>query len=244
LLTRFRGQRCQFCRDHYGFTYPEVDHLRETFMGFDADRSGELKNAEMIMLLDSVFTEMSTDPNFRPTILSTLKEIDADGSGSLDFHDFLRLMRKCTEMNTQARFDKEKQVLSETQFSPHEVHEFRQLFLACDVNGDQELSFQEFKKMIASICPMGDKNTAALSSMFYKATARQERVQGRRDHADFPEFLWLLHHLMDNNFGGMRDILEANFGGKMDKNAVERRNGDTFSRQSSNNDDRDAKHIS
>lgn len=221
LVSRFRRQRKQFCREHSGFGYPAVDSFRATFAAADEDRSGELKNNEMIALLDNLFPEMSSDPTCRSSILRILKEIDADGSGSLDFSDFLRLMRKCYEMQITARFEKEKQVLSETKFSHAEVQEFRNLFLACDVNGDQELSLSEFKKMIAAICPMGDKNTAALTSLFQKSTCRQKGVEGRRDHADFPEFLWLLHQLLDTNFGGIRELLETNFGAKRDRISAE-----------------------
>merc|ERR1711988_783521 len=56
---------------------------------------------------------------------------------------------------------------------------------------------------------MGDKNAATLAQSFEKITSRQHGVEGRRDHADFPEFLWLMKHLLDTNFGGIRERTNA-----------------------------------
>jgi len=125
--------------------------------------------------------------------------------GGVDFLGYLALMRKCHSLHITARFDKEKRATEETGFNQAEIHEFRQLFLNADINGDEELSLPEFKKMLSQICPMGEKNSNALSTIFHSIVCEQHNVEGKDDEADFPEFLWVWHGLLECNFGGIRE---------------------------------------
>merc|ERR1712066_345428 len=118
--------------------------------------------------------------------------------------DFLRILRKLNDIHKEQRLAKEKKAVAETRFQPHEVHELRQLFLSGDEDCNGELSLDEFKSMIAVICPMGDKNSAALSETFYQMSKNQWGVNGHEDELDFPEFLWFLKHLLDIDFGKIR----------------------------------------
>merc|ERR1711920_818262 len=63
----------------------------------------------------------------------------------------------------------------------------------------------EFKHLIGIVCPMGDKNSTAFIEIFHEMSKRQRGVEGSADQLDFPEFLWLLKHLHDTNFGNMQE---------------------------------------
>lgn len=195
----------RFFRERCGFSPEEVMVLKSAFREMDADASGTLEKAEMVSLLESIFPEMSQNIQLRARLIGIIHEINEDGTGSLSFDDFLRLLRRSNDLQNSERFEKERKAVDLTGFSSHEVYEFRKLFLDCDLNNDEELSLAEFKGMIAKICPMGDRNSTALTTLFYTTTQRQEKVEGRRECADFPEFLLLLAQLLDTNFGSIKE---------------------------------------
>merc|ERR1712187_867746 len=117
---------------------------------------------------------------------SIIQAVDDNGNGSLDFQEFLQILRKIYNRHNEQRIAKEKRMVEETQFTPHEVHEFRQLFLSMDDDDNGELSLNEFKQMITVICPMGDKNSSALNNIFYEMSKQQRGVEGSREELDFP----------------------------------------------------------
>jgi len=207
-MIKLSGFKRKYAREHCGFSLKEVSEYEVIFSTADEGSSGELQTGQAITLLESLFPEMSKDTSVRQQLVQLIKDADMNGNSLLDIKDFLRLMRTCADMQIQARYDKERRAMKETEFSPSEINEFRHVFLNADENNDGELSFTEFKEMIAAICPMGDKNTKLLSTSFGEITERQCRVEGRHDHADFPEFLWLWHHVLETNFGGIRENTE------------------------------------
>jgi len=187
-----------------GFTAIEVEQMRDIFKHFDFDRSGDICNKELICLIEYKFPEMAHDRDLRPKLLEIMHEVDADGSGSLDFQDFLRLMKQCRDLQDRERLQKEAIAISETGFTPQEVNDFRELFLACD-DGTGELTLQNVTKMVNQITPLGDKYKAELATMFRSVTGRQLRVEGQKDEADFPEFLWLMKQLLERNFANIQE---------------------------------------
>jgi len=200
-----RQENSAFHRSHEGFSAQEIRELDEVFQNLDEDGSGTIERGDMIRLLESLFPEMSTDAVVRAELVKLLQDVDKDHSGSLDFGDFTRLMRLSSNLQNRLRFDKERLAVEDTKFAKNEVTEFRKLFLASDVNSSIELSLEEFKRMIATFCPMGDRNSKEFVSFFWKIVKQQECVEGRRDSADFPEFLRVLRYVLDINFGGVKE---------------------------------------
>merc|ERR1711920_914960 len=93
---------------------------------------------------------------------------------------------------------------SETKFSHTEVVEFRELFVATGM-GKEELGFEDVKKLLECIVPMGAKNVEQLQKEYLTLAVRQEGVMGEEELLDFPEFLWLMRALLDTNFANMTD---------------------------------------
>jgi len=155
-------------------------------------------------LIEEIFPEMASDRAMRPQLLEIMKEVDGNGNGSLDFQDFMNLMKQFRELQDRERVNKEHMAISETGFSVQEVTDFRELFLASD-DGSGELTLQEVTRMINMITPLGDKYKAELQGIFHSVTGKQMRVEGSRDQADFPEFLWLMRILLDQNFANIQE---------------------------------------
>merc|ERR1711933_415528 len=195
-----------------------IAQMKERFQRYDLDGSGDIGSKELVILLEELFPKMAHDPAMRPQLVKLMKEVDTDGSGNLDFRDFVQLMDRFRELQMQDQVDKEKRAVEETGFSPREVEEFRDLFLSTG-QGAKELTFRDVQGLLRNICPLGDKNIAELSSHFAgvksinhgktnSLTRAYDEDGGRKVNmstvVDFPEFLWLMQRLLDTNFAGIR----------------------------------------
>jgi Ca2+-binding EF-hand superfamily protein len=208
VMIKLSWNKRKFAREHCGFCMKEVAEYKQIFRTADSEDTGELHSGQVVRLLELLFPEMSGDPIVRQQLSQIVKDAYMNGNSHLDLKDFLHLMRTCANLQIKARHDKERHAIQETAFSPAEISDFRHIFLAADVDNSQELSLQEFRKMMGNLCPMGAKNSELLSTIFFRITNRQCQVEGSHDHADFAEFMWLWHHLLETNFGGIRETTE------------------------------------
>ncbi|KAL3781856.1 hypothetical protein ACHAWO_009222 [Cyclotella atomus] len=70
-----------------GLTEDEVEELRQAFCLFDTDGSGTIDPKELRAAMQSLGFEAKNQ-----TIYQMIKDIDVDGSGEIDFDEFLQLM--------------------------------------------------------------------------------------------------------------------------------------------------------
>jgi len=205
---RSRQQARIAFRENGGFSRSEVAKLRTKFDRYDADGSGQISGRETVTLMEHEFPLISNDARLRPQLTRLLAEADEDGSGSLDFGDFLRVMRHTKDIQDEMMVTKELKAVADTRFTPLEVLEFRELFLAAGA-GRVELGFHEVKELLQCIVPMGAKNVEELRLKYNEIAARQMGVDGGEEELDFPEFLWLMRELLDINFAKMSDRATA-----------------------------------
>jgi len=187
-----------------GWTDAEVEEFKQVFAQYNIYGDGQITNKELMRLVEDMIPDMARDKSQRPKLLDLMRQVDHDGSGSLDFFDFLKLMQLFRLHQEKERVLKEQVAIKDTGFAAAEVAEFRELFLIGD-DGSGELSFQEFKAMINGITPLGDALTAELEKIFYEVTDLALGVNGSADEADFPEFLWLMKELLTRNFAGIKE---------------------------------------
>eukprot|EP00927_Polykrikos_kofoidii_P040789 TRINITY_DN34802_c0_g1_i1.p1 TRINITY_DN34802_c0_g1~~TRINITY_DN34802_c0_g1_i1.p1 ORF type:complete len:1142 (+),score=178.73 TRINITY_DN34802_c0_g1_i1:140-3565(+) len=190
-------------RENGGFTKSEVAELRRQFQRFDQDESGDISNRELIKVIESIFPKVANDPTMRPKLVTLLNEVDQNGDGSLDFQDFLRLMRQFRDLEDRECAAKEQQAILDTGFSKQEVLEFRELFRTMAQTQSGVIVLDELMEIIGSICPLGDKNVTEFLKIFQSITG-----PGRME-ADFAEFILLMRKLLILNFAGIQQRTES-----------------------------------
>ena len=70
-----------------GLTEDEIEEIKEAFDLFDSDGSGTIDPAELKSAMQSLGFEAKNQ-----TIYQMISDLDADGSGQIDFEEFLHLM--------------------------------------------------------------------------------------------------------------------------------------------------------
>jgi Ca2+-binding EF-hand superfamily protein len=81
-----------------GFQREEVAEFRKIFQMFEHDASGEMSFEEFTILIGSL-VPVGGNTDAKRELQGMLKEIDKDGNRSLDFPEFLSIMRKVQDNN-------------------------------------------------------------------------------------------------------------------------------------------------
>ncbi|CAE8613086.1 unnamed protein product [Polarella glacialis] len=197
MMAQYRAEAHLKSRANDGYTDVEMVALQEQFRKFDADNSGRVEKKELHELLHSVCPNATKTKAGHQQMAQLLKECDADNSGSIDFREFVHMMRLVSERYSREMLQKEKEAVQDTGFTIHELKEFRQVFRVYDLNGSGDLSFEELQQMIATIVKkaVGADGAASLLEIMRSVDEDGNCV------LDFPEFLHVMHRLLDENWG-------------------------------------------
>jgi len=146
----------------------DVVRIRGCFDAIDEDQSGSIEAEELAVAFQLMGIKAT-----RQEIFEALAEVDLDGSGKVEWPEFLYLMsRYGTSMTIEAQFTRER------------LAELREVFSAFDANGDSTLSVKELGLVMRSVglCP----TDMEIQGMINEVDADQS---GR---IEFPEFLYLM----------------------------------------------------
>lgn len=181
-----------------GFSNDDLKELKAMFENYDTDHSGDVAKDELIVLLEQMLPQYAHDPDKRPTLLKLINEVDENGDGTLDFQDFVRLVRRVFDFEIMAKLAKESKAVEDTGFVSSEVQGFREVFIK-QSEGEKVLDFEGTKQLMQGVCPMGAKLTDALREIF------QEVVGGDSFALDFPDFLRLMKKVIDGDFAHVQE---------------------------------------
>ncbi|CAK9088288.1 Calmodulin-like protein 1 (OsCaM61) [Durusdinium trenchii] len=94
IVQRFKSDptRLRALRDQDFFEAHELAELRRHFQRFDKDASGELKEHELVDLLEALFPRHAHLREFRPFFRELLHFADVNQNERLDFREFVRLL--------------------------------------------------------------------------------------------------------------------------------------------------------
>jgi Ca2+-binding EF-hand superfamily protein len=181
-----------------GFSEEEVDFYRSTFGSYDKDGGGQLTLQELFPLL----TELGKEPKTviqRDKLTAILAEIDEDGSGEIDFSEFLQLMRRFLDESDAEALLKEKEMVKRTKFEPEEVTQWRDIFIKFDSDGSGSFDPQEGKVLLQAVGI--NLNERAMHDRYISLF--NEVDEDDDGCMDFPEFLFIMRKLLDIDFGGL-----------------------------------------
>lgn len=196
-VMRLRKEGRHLCRLHSGFSAYEVCNLQKEFNMYDLDHNGGIQHAELRILCERLFPDISTSICHRRYFVELLHKADSNGDGTFEFLEFLRLIRQFRNLSESQRARKERLAVIQTKFDFFEIKGFREIFIATGSRGLDFLNFEQVRGLLHKITPLGDKLTARLQSMWASVS--------KLDSLDFPDFLMLMRRLLDVNFAGIKD---------------------------------------
>mmetsp|Transcript_14877 Transcript_14877/g.41424 ORF Transcript_14877/g.41424 Transcript_14877/m.41424 type:complete len:199 (+) Transcript_14877:165-761(+) len=143
-------------------TEEQIAEFKEAFSLFDKDGDGTITTKE----LGTVMRSLGQNPT-EAELMDMIQEIDADGSGNIDFPEFLTMMaRKMKDTDSEDEileafkvFDKDgngfisaaelRHIMTNLgeKLSDEEVDE---MIREADIDGDGQINYEEFVKMMMS----------------------------------------------------------------------------------------------
>jgi Ca2+-binding EF-hand superfamily protein len=123
--------------DEY-FVKGELEELRKVFEQFDENASGAVSSAELKPLFASVGI------NMKPyQIDAIVREYDIDGSGEIDFEEFVVMMIKLLGRRVRCDLINYREYLTEDM-----IQKYERSFRHADASGDGRLGREEVEKMV------------------------------------------------------------------------------------------------
>lgn len=206
-VDQWRKERLVYTKSHAGYTMDEMALLKKKFCKYETDVSARLSNEKMRMLFADLMTgsEIITGGFYtlkvsRPVVQQVIKE--ANVSQNLNFNDYVQVMRLLENLSERERLEREREIVSQLNFNMRDVEVFRECFFGERTDPRLRVEFGHLTEMLDGIVPLGDKNLNRLASIFQEVVPAS--FDGARS-ADFPAFLQLMHTLVQENFGQLKD---------------------------------------
>jgi calmodulin len=119
-----------------------VEELREAFALFDKDNDGCITSKELHTVMNGLRLQITEQE-----IADIINNVDVDGSGTVDFNEFLRMMSRsqCHVNRPGAGACRTGSAMTAEQRSAEELEEMRQAFRVFDIDGNGLIDANELK---------------------------------------------------------------------------------------------------
>jgi len=169
--------------DFVEFSKGEIDVFWETFQDFDTDKSGAISASE----LENAFRMMGQGSS-PEEIQAIIEEVDLDGSGEIEWPEFLLVMRSFYPNKLrELQLDWYEPALQFPEFSMEEVKVFIQTFRNFDEDESGSIDARELDLVLKS---MGQGASKAEIDRLIKILDTDQSGD-----LQWPEFLGLMRHL-------------------------------------------------
>jgi calmodulin len=135
--------------------------FRVAFEFFDKDSDGQINTNELNVIMKSLGQSVN-----EKQLEEIINEIDADGSGSMDFNEFIFLIiKKMKDLDLEEEMKEAFRVFDKDGNKVLTAHEMRQIFMdmkgipeneiemmikEADLDGDGQIDYEEFLRMMSS----------------------------------------------------------------------------------------------
>lgn len=155
-------------------TQEDLSELKEVFLSFDKNGDGRLTKDELLKGM----TRVTTETKIIDCLDELMKTIDTDNNGYIEFEEFIRASidkeKLLTEKNLKIAFDvfdkdksggisasELKMLLGESNVHTKDVV-WKNMIKEIDLNGDGQISFEEFKNMMNKVILKNKSDSASM----------------------------------------------------------------------------------
>ncbi|KAI4299321.1 hypothetical protein L6164_032790 [Bauhinia variegata] len=164
----YRGESRQFkprgVRHPHGLTQQKLQEIKEAFELFDLDNSGTIDAKELNVAMRALGFEMTEEQ-----IDQMIAEVDKDGSGGIEFNEFVHMMTtKIGERDSKQELKKAFRIIDQDRNGKISVsdiksiarelgehfddREIREMIDEADGDGDGEVNEDEFIRIMKNTC--------------------------------------------------------------------------------------------
>lgn len=193
-FKHYRTLGVQEIRENACYSLAEVSMLRETFIKYDADKSGTVERRELARIITEYFPEATKSKEAQREVQLAIKDVDVNHDGVLDFREFLALIRRFDDTRDEQDINLERIVVEELEFGSEEVEGYRQIFLAHATLAG-ELTLDTLTDILSRVVDLSPEEQEELGGLVTKVNPDTRMV------VRFPHFLRLVKTITEENYG-------------------------------------------
>mmetsp|Transcript_116877 Transcript_116877/g.268192 ORF Transcript_116877/g.268192 Transcript_116877/m.268192 type:complete len:311 (-) Transcript_116877:62-994(-) len=201
---RIRNPRTMFSKNTVG-------NFEKVFQRFNKRREDGSETGLQTNAMFQLWSALGRDKEIetqeqKEKMIRRIKEVDADLSGTIDFEEFLQLVRLYqTEKDAESRSYIEENI-AKSRFVPREVEELREVFAMYDDQGTKELHPSVIRQIMKDLGVKLDKKTTE------RLLETVDTVMANADNnddglIDVGEFMIIMRELIDRDFAGIREAI-------------------------------------
>jgi len=168
------------------FREKDLRQLKELFWRFDKDGSGTMATEEIASLLLELGYEVS-----RPIVTAAVASVDKDGSGEVDWEEFIRLMDAYRTISVQQQRRK-------CDFDDKQIEVYREIFDSYDTDRSENIEPKELIKVLSDLNMQPRSRSEQQSLVALMADCRQKAGEEDESKITFWVFLRLMRTLEDD----------------------------------------------
>jgi len=190
-FRQYKSLEVEQTRKNHLYSQEELARMQQAFNNYDKDRSGTVERGELAQLIAEYFPDATKSREGQQEILRFLAEVDEDGSGSLEFNEFVILMRKCDDQRDRKDLELEAKVVKECGFTAEEVDGFRQIFMM-HVDYVGEIDLTTLADLLGQVVNLSEDQYEDLGNLVCELHPEGREV------ARFPQFLRLIKRMTED----------------------------------------------
>ncbi|CAE7204011.1 unnamed protein product [Symbiodinium microadriaticum] len=189
IIERFKMSSRATSHKYQGYGFQEVAELRKIFHHSGRNGNGTMSRSQLARVVEQLFPRLAHTMEFRPVLTHLFDTADKDHNGSLDFLEFVSMIRQISDHENEVQFELQKEAIEDLGFSQAEANQFRELFMTTDEAGSHTLSLDQIREMLSHSFQLSDVRVEQLCVFFGHVVRPYHPVDGG---AGFIEFLHIM----------------------------------------------------